>query len=164
RRHPLHDRSRRHALAVSGRPPGGRALRVAKGRCYNSLARRRPPRRRSFMKAIRVHTPGGPEALKLDDIPSPTPKAGEAVVQVDAAGLNYIDVYFRTGMYKAELPLTIGMEAGGTVTAVGSNVSEVKVGDKVAYTGVAGAYAEQAVVPSSKLVVLPAGVSTRQGA
>jgi len=116
------------------------------------------------MKAIRVHTPGGPEALKLDEIPSPTPKAGEALVKIDAAGLNYIDVYFRTGMYKAELPLTIGMEAGGTVTAVGPNVTEVKVGDKVAYTGVAGAYAEQAVVPSSKLVGLPAGVSTRQGA
>jgi NADPH2:quinone reductase len=102
--------------------------------------------------------------LKLDEIPSPTPKAGEALVKVDAAGLNYIDVYFRTGMYKAELPLTLGMEAGGTVTAVGANVSEVKVGDKVAYTGVPGAYAEQAIVPSSKLVVLPAGVSTRQGA
>ena len=116
------------------------------------------------MKAIRVHAAGGPEVLKLDEIPSPSPKAGEALVKVDAAGLNYIDVYFRTGMYKAELPLTIGMEAGGTVTAVGANVSEVKVGDKVAYTGVAGAYAEQAVVPSSKLVVLPAGVSTKQGA
>ena len=116
------------------------------------------------MKAIRVHTPGGPEALKLDEIPSPTPKAGEALVKIDAAGLNYIDVYFRTGVYKAELPMTIGMEAGGTVTAVGASVSEVKVGDKVAYTGVAGAYAEQAVVPSSKLVGLPAGVSTRQGA
>ena len=116
------------------------------------------------MKAIRVHAAGGPEVLKLDEIPSPTPKAGEALVKVDAAGLNYIDVYFRTGMYKAELPLTLGMEAGGTVTAVGANVSEVKVGDKVAYTGVAGAYAEQAVVPSSKLVVLPAGVSTKQGA
>ena len=116
------------------------------------------------MKAIRVHAAGGPEALTLDDIPAPSPKAGEALVKVDAAGLNYIDVYFRTGMYKAELPLTIGMEAGGVVTAVGSNVSEVKVGDKVAYTGVAGAYAEQAVVPSSKLVVLPAGVSTKQGA
>ena len=116
------------------------------------------------MKAIRVHAAGGPEVLKLDDIPSPAPKAGEALVKVDAAGLNYIDVYFRTGMYKAELPLTLGMEAGGTVTAVGANVSEVKVGDKVAYTGVAGAYAEQAVVPSSKLVVLPSGVSTKQGA
>ena len=116
------------------------------------------------MKAIRVHAAGGPEVLRLDEIPSPTPKTGEALVKVDAAGLNYIDVYFRTGMYKAELPLTLGMEAGGTVTAVGGNVSEVKVGDKVAYTGVAGAYAEQAVVPSSKLVVLPAGVSTKQGA
>jgi NADPH2:quinone reductase len=116
------------------------------------------------MKAIRVHAAGGPEVLKLDDIPSPAPKAGEALVKVDAAGLNYIDVYFRSGMYKAELPLTLGMEAGGTVTAVGANVSEVKVGDKVAYTGVAGAYAEQAVVPSSKLVVLPSGVSTKQGA
>ena len=116
------------------------------------------------MKAIRVHAAGGPEVLKLDEIPSPTPKTGEALVKVDAAGLNYIDVYFRSGMYKAELPLTLGMEAGGTVTAVGGNVSEVKVGDKVAYTGVAGAYAEQAVVPSSKLVVLPAGVSTKQGA
>ena len=116
------------------------------------------------MKAIRVHAAGGPEVLKLDEIPSPTPKTGEALVKVDAAGLNYIDVYFRTGMYKAELPLTLGMEAGGTVTAVGANVSEVKVGDKVAYTGVAGAYAEQAVVASSKLVVLPSGVSTKQGA
>jgi NADPH2:quinone reductase len=116
------------------------------------------------MKAIRVHAAGGPEALKLDDIPSPSPKAGEALVKVDAAGLNYIDVYFRTGMYKAELPLTLGMEAGGTVTAVGANVSEVKVGDKVAYQGVAGAYAEYAAVPSAKLVALPSGVSTKQGA
>jgi NADPH:quinone reductase len=116
------------------------------------------------MKAIRVHVPGGPEVLKLDEIPSPSPKAGEALVKVDAAGLNYIDVYFRTGMYKAELPLTIGMEAGGTVTAVGANVSEVKVGDKVAYQGVAGAYAEYAAVPSAKLVALPSGVSTKQGA
>jgi NADPH2:quinone reductase len=116
------------------------------------------------MKAIRVHAAGGPEVLKLDDIPSPAPKAGEALVKVDAAGLNYIDVYFRTGMYKAELPLTLGMEAGGTVTAVGANVSEVKVGDKVAYQGVAGAYAEYAAVPSAKLVALPSGVSTKQGA
>ena len=116
------------------------------------------------MKAIRIHAAGGPEAMRLDDVPQPTPKAGEAIVKVDAAGLNYIDVYFRSGMYKAEYPLTLGMEAAGSVTAVGPNVSEVKVGDKVAYTGVAGAYAEQAVVPSSKLVVLPSGVSTKQGA
>jgi NADPH2:quinone reductase len=116
------------------------------------------------MKAIRVHTPGGPEAMKLDDVPQPTPKAGEAVVKVDAAGLNYIDVYFRTGQYKAEMPLTLGLEAGGTVSAVGPGTTDVKVGDKVAYTGVPGAYAEYAVVPAARLVVLPAGLSTKQGA
>jgi NADPH2:quinone reductase len=116
------------------------------------------------MKAIRVHTPGGPEVLRHEDVPQPTPRPGEALIKVDAAGLNYIDVYFRTGLYKAELPLTPGMEAGGTVTAVGSGVSEAKVGDKVAYTGVPGAYAEYAVVPAARLVVLPAGVTTKQGA
>jgi NADPH2:quinone reductase len=116
------------------------------------------------MKAVRVHTAGGPEAMKLDDVPQPTPQAGEALVKVDAAGLNYIDVYFRTGLYKANLPLTLGMEAGGTVAAVGPNVSDVKVGDKVAYTGVPGAYAEYAIVPAGRLVVLPAGLTTRQGA
>ena len=116
------------------------------------------------MKAVRIHTPGGPEAMKLDDVAQPAPKEGEAVVKVDAAGLNYIDVYFRTGLYKAALPLTIGMEAGGTVAAVGPNVTDVKVGDKVAYTGVPGAYAEYALVPANRLVVLPAGLNTRQGA
>src|SRR3989338_1035102 len=116
------------------------------------------------MKAVRVHTPGGPEVLTYEDVPAPTPKAGEAVVKIDAAGLNYIDVYFRTGQYKAELPVTLGMEAGGTVTAVGPGVTEVKPGDKVAYTGVPGAYAELAAVPAQRLVVLLAGVATRQGA
>ena len=116
------------------------------------------------MKAVRVHTPGGPEALKFEDVAEPTPKAGEAVVKVDAAGLNYIDVYQRSGLYKLDMPLTLGLEAGGTVTAVASGVTEVKVGDKVAYTGVPGAYAQYAAVPAAKLVVLPQGVSTRQGA
>jgi NADPH:quinone reductase len=116
------------------------------------------------MKAIRVHTPGSPEAMKLDDVPQPVPKAGEALVKIDAAGLNYIDVYFRSGQYKAEYPLTLGLEAGGTVTAVAAGVTDVKVGDKVAYTGVPGAYAEYAVVPAARLVVLPSGLSTKQGA
>ena len=116
------------------------------------------------MKAVRIHAPGGPEVLKYEDVPEPQPKAGEAVVKVDAAGLNYIDVYYRSGQYKAELPMTLGLEAGGTVTAAGPNVTEVRVGDKVAYTGVAGAYAQYAAVPAQRLVVLPAGVSTRQGA
>jgi NADPH2:quinone reductase len=116
------------------------------------------------MKAIRVHTPGGPDVMRYEDVPEPAPKAGEAIVKVDAAGLNYIDVYYRTGVYKFEPPVTLGMEAGGTVTAVGSGVTEVKVGDKVAYSGVPGAYAEYAAVPAQRLVVLPAGVTTRQGA
>jgi len=116
------------------------------------------------MKAIRIHAAGGPEVMRLEDVAQPTPKAGEALVKVDAAGLNYIDVYFRSGQYKAEYPLTLGLEAGGTVTAVGPNVSEVKVGDKVAYTGVPASYAEYAVAPAARLVVLPAGVSTKQGA
>src|SRR3989454_4882809 len=116
------------------------------------------------MKAVRIHAPGGPEVLKSEDVPEPQPKAGEAVVKVDAAGLNYIDVYYRSGQYKAELPMTLGLEAGGTVTAVGPNVTVVRVGDKVAYTGVAGAYAQYAAVPAQRLVVLPASVSTRQGA
>ena len=116
------------------------------------------------MKAVRIHAPGGPEALKYEDTPPPAPKAGEAVVKVDAAGLNYIDVYFRTGAYKGEYPLTLGMEAGGTVSAIGPNVSDDQVGDKVAYTGMPGAYAEYAAVPAARLVKLPGGISTKQGA
>jgi NADPH2:quinone reductase len=116
------------------------------------------------MKAVRIHVPGGPEALRYEDAPEPTPGPGQAVVKVDAAGLNYIDVYYRSGQYKAELPATLGMEAGGTVSAVGSGVTDVKVGDKVAYTGTPGAYAQYALVPAERLIVLPAGVSTKQGA
>ncbi len=115
------------------------------------------------MKAVRIHAPGGPEALTFEDVPEPTPKAGEAVVKVDAAGINYIDVYQRSGQYKLAMPLTLGLEAGGTVTAVGAGVTEVKVGDKVAYTGVPGAYAQYAAVPAQRLFVLPQGLSTKQG-
>src|SRR5262245_17519769 len=116
------------------------------------------------MKAIRIHAPGGPEVMRYEDVPEPTPKAGEAVVKVDAAGINYIDVYQRSGQYKLATPFTLGLEAGGTVTAVGPNVTEVRVGDKVAYTGIPGAYAEYAVVPAPRLVTLPGGITTRQGA
>jgi NADPH2:quinone reductase len=116
------------------------------------------------MKAVRVHTPGGPEVMRYEDAPQPTPQAGEALVKIDAAGLNYIDVYFRSGLYKAAPPFTLGMEGGGTVAAVGANVTEVKVGDKVAYTGVPGAYAEYAVVPAARLVTLPSGLTTKHGA
>src|SRR5882762_1925923 len=102
------------------------------------------------MKAIRVNAPGGPDVMRYEDAPEPTPKAGEATVKVDAAGINYIDVYQRSGQYKLALPLTLGLEAGGTVTAVASDVTEVRVGDKVAYTGVPGAYAQFAAVPAPR--------------
>ena len=116
------------------------------------------------MKAIRIDAPGGSEVMKLVDVPEPQPKPGEAVVKIEAAGVNYIDVYQRSGLYKLQMPLTLGLEAAGTVTAVGPGVTEVKVGDKVAYTGVPGAYAQYAAVPAARLVALPQGVSAKQGA
>src|SRR6266487_964310 len=92
------------------------------------------------MKAIRVHAPGGPEALRYEDVPQPAPGPGEVLVKIEAAGVNFIDVYQRTGLYKVPLPLTLGQEAAGTVAAVGPGVAEPKVGDRVAYTSVLGAY------------------------
>ena len=116
------------------------------------------------MKAIRVHTPGGPEVMRLEDVPEPTPGAGQAVVKIEAAGLNYIDVYFRTGANKVPLPFTPGVEGAGTVTAVGSGVTDVKVGDRVGYTGIIGSYAQLNVCPANRLVKLPDGLSFRDGA
>jgi len=116
------------------------------------------------MKAVRVHTPGGPEALTYEDVPEPTAGAGQALVKLEACGVNYIDVYFRTGAYKAALPITVGLEGAGTVTAVGAGVSDVKVGDRVAWTGVPGSYAEVTVVPADRLVKLPDGLSFKDGA
>ena len=116
------------------------------------------------MKAIRVHSLGGPEVLTYEDVPEPTPKAGEALVKIDAAGVNFIDIYQRNGVYKLTLPLILGLEAGGTVTAVGTGVSDPKVGDRVAWTSVPGGYAQFAAVPADRLVHLPMGVTTKQGA
>jgi NADPH2:quinone reductase len=116
------------------------------------------------MKAIRIHEFGGPEALRFEDVPEPTPKPNEAVVKIDAAGVNFIDIYQRTGIYKLPLPTTLGLEAGGVAVAVGSDVHDVKVGDRVAWTSVQGAYAEFAAVPVDRLVPLPASVTTKQGA
>ncbi len=116
------------------------------------------------MKAIRVHAAGGPEALRYEDIPQPTPEAGQVLVKIEAAGVNFIDVYQRTGHYKVAVPFTPGQEAAGVVVAVGSGVTEPRVGDRVAYTGVVGAYAEFAVVPADRVVALPDGVGTKQGA
>lgn len=116
------------------------------------------------MKAIRVHTPGGPEAMKLEEVPAPAPAAGQALVKLEACGVNYIDVYFRTGQYKAPLPLTPGMEGAGTITAVGAGVTDVKVGDRVAWTGIIGSYAQMLAVPADRLVALPDKLSFKDGA
>jgi NADPH2:quinone reductase len=97
-------------------------------------------------------------------VADPSPGGGQAAVKLAAAGVNYIDVYFRTGQYKAQLPLTLGLEGAGTVTAVGPGVTDVKVGDSVAWTGVPGSYAQMNVVPADRLVKLPAGVSAKDGA
>jgi NADPH2:quinone reductase len=116
------------------------------------------------MKAIRVHAPGGPEALRYEDVPQPAAGPGEVLVKIEAAGVNFIDVYQRNGHYKVPVPFTLGLEAAGTVAAVGVGVAEPKVGDRVAYTTVLGAYAEYAVVPADRVVRLPDGVSAKQGA
>ena len=116
------------------------------------------------MKAIRVHAFGGPEVLRFEDVPEPTPKAGEVLVKVDAAGLNFVDVYHRIGLYKMALPLTLGQEAGGRIAALGPDVHDWQVGDPVAYASVLGSNAEYQVVPALRLVRLPEGVTTRQGA
>ena len=116
------------------------------------------------MKAIRVHTPGGPEALRYEEIERAAPGPSQVLVKIEAAGVNFIDIYQRTGHYKVPLPVTLGQEAAGTVSAVGPGVAEPKVGERVAYASLLGAYAEYAVVPADRVVVLPDGVSTKQGA
>lgn len=108
------------------------------------------------MKAIRVQKHGGPEVLTYEDAPEPKPGAGEALVQVHMSGVNFVDTYYRTGLYKpASLPYTPGSEASGVVSAVGEGVTEVKAGDRVAYATQMGSYAEFAVVPAWKLVKVP---------
>ena len=117
-----------------------------------------------MMQAVRLHATGGPDALVVERVPVPEPGAGEALVRVEAAGINFIDVYKRTGLYKVPMPATPGEEGAGTVVAVGSGVTEVRAGDRVAWAMVLGAYAEYAIVPAARLVPLPAQVSTVQGA
>jgi NADPH2:quinone reductase len=118
-----------------------------------------------MIHAIRVHEHGGPEKLAWDELPKPSPKPGEVLIQQHAVGLNYIDVYFRTGLYKApSMPVTIGMEGAGVVEAVGDGVTEFKVGDRVAYAGALGAYAEYRCAPAEKLVQIPDGIDFTQAA
>ncbi len=116
------------------------------------------------MRAIQVKQTGGPEVLELSDLPVPQPKPNEAVVKIHASGVNYIDVYYREGRYKAQLPFVVGQEASGIVSAVGADVKGIAVGDRVAYTMLLGSYAEYAAVAADRLVKIPADVSDRQAA
>lgn len=113
-------------------------------------------------KAIRIHAHGGPEVLKWEQVPTPQPGPNEALIRHEAVGLNFIDIYFRTGLYKANLPSTLGMEGAGVVLAVGENVQNVAPGDRVAYAGgPLGAYSTERVINAEKLVKLPEGIDTK---
>jgi NADPH2:quinone reductase len=116
------------------------------------------------MKAIQVSQVGGPEVLKLVNLPTPDPKPNEALVQIKATGVNFIDVYFREGRYPAPLPFINGQEAAGVVVAVGSDVRTLRLGDRVAYTNVLGSYAEYAAVPADRLVKIPRELAFNQAA
>src|SRR6267378_6561091 len=116
------------------------------------------------MKAIQVKQCGSPEALEVVDIPKPAPGPKQALVKIEVSGINYIDVYHRTGLYKVDLPFTPGVEAAGVVEAVGPEVTEVAVGDRVAYAMVRGSFAEFAVVPAWQLVKLPESLDPKTAA
>ena len=107
------------------------------------------------MKAIRVHQVGDPEVLQVEEMPIPEPKPNEVLINLKAIGVNYIDIYQRTGVNEQSLPFTPGMEAAGVVEAVGADVTAINVGDRVAYATITGAYAEFAVVPGSMVVPIP---------
>lgn len=110
------------------------------------------------MKQIQISQIGGPEVMKMVEAPIPSPGPGQALVKIAASGVNFIDVYFRAGLYKADLPFTTGSEASGLVEAVGPNVTEVKPGERVAYAMARGSYTEYAIVPASMLVAIPDSV------
>ncbi len=116
------------------------------------------------MKAIRVHKYGGPEVLTLEEVPIPEPKAGEARVKIEAIGVNFVDIYHRTGLYPVQTPFTLGQEAAGIVDAIGEGVTEAKKGDRVAYANVLGSYAEYAVVPAWRLVSVPSNIDAKTAA
>ncbi len=116
------------------------------------------------MKAIRVQSYGGPDQLVYQDVEKPEPKSNELLVKIDAIGVNFIDVYHRTGLYPLPLPFTPGSEAAGTVESIGSEVSDIAVGDRVAYAMAVGSYAEYAAVPAARLVKMPEGIEAQAGA
>ena len=109
-------------------------------------------------KAIQISRHGGPEVMELDDVEVLPPDAGEVLIRHTAIGLNFIDVYFRTGLYPAELPCVLGMEGAGVIEELGEGVTDLNVGDRVAYTGLMGAYAERRTLPADRLVKIPKDV------
>lgn len=116
------------------------------------------------MKAIRVHKYGGPEVLTIEEVSVPEPKTGETRVKIEAIGVNYIDIYQRTGLYPLKTPFTLGTEGAGIVDAVGPDVTEVKKGDRVGYAMIPGSYAEYAIVPAARLVPIPPSIDARLAA
>ena len=116
------------------------------------------------MLAIRIHATGGPETLRVDDIAVPAPAAGEVRILVEAAGLNFIDTYQRSGLYAVPLPFTLGAEIAGIVSAVGAGVTEFSLGDRVATAKASGGYAAEALAPAAHVVKIPAGVATSTAA
>lgn len=116
------------------------------------------------MHAIRIHVTGGPEVLRYEELPQPRPGAGQVVVRVAAAGVNYIDTYHRSGLYPLALPATLGQEGAGTVEALGPGVTSLSLGDRVAWTGVPGSYAEYVLAPADRLVLVPAALTLEQAA
>lgn len=116
------------------------------------------------MQAMRIHRTGGPDVLTAEIVPDPVPAPGEVVVAVEAAGVNFIDCYHRSGLYPQPLPFTPGVEGAGTVCALGAEVTAFRIGDRVAWVGVAGSYAEQAAIPAERLIPLPPEVTAQQAA
>jgi len=116
------------------------------------------------MRAVRIHETGGPEVLRIEDIPDPVPAADELLVDVEFVGINFIEIYQREGLYQRPLPCTLGAEAAGTVRSVGASVTGFKAGDRVVSQNFKGAYAERAVVPAQRAMHVPAGISTKTAA
>src|SRR3982750_3290655 len=117
-----------------------------------------------MQNAIRVHETGGPEVLKWEEIEVGDPGPGQVRLRQEAAGLNFIDVYHRTGLYPQPLPFTPGVEGAGVVEAIGADVTNVKAGDRVAYAGPVGGYAEVRLIPADRVVTLPDAISFEQAA
>jgi NADPH:quinone reductase len=116
------------------------------------------------MQVVRIHEPGGPEVLLVDELPTPEAGPGQALVRVAAAGVNFIDIYHRSGQYRVQLPFALGREGAGTVEAVGAGVTDLSVGQHVAWAGVGGSYADHILAPAAELVPVPHGMDLRQAA